>query len=323
MNVKRYPFAALLGLEALVLLLLCWAGYARQAWFSSALAFPFEQLGAGLRILSLRGGVGNALALLVYAVLCLLPVAALFLLSRKRSLCGEDGMLVLLSVLLFVVMYYMVNPGLIPVPQGWIDGGSCKGLFGGAVYALFFGYAVLRLLGRFVKADRSKLQAYLLLLLKFLAVVFVYLAFCACFQDFLTALAALREGNRGNEGALPLSYGFLFLRWLAAALPYVLDVAVILAALDLLEHMRTDRYSEAVAAAAQRLSRLCVVSLAITVVVTVALNLLQLLFLGSLYTLRVTVYLPLLSLAFVLGVLLLVQFIGENRQLKEDNDLFI
>ena len=57
--------------------------------------------------------------------------------------------------------------------------------------------------------------------------------------------------------------------------------------------------------------------------VTVALNLLQLLFLGKLYTLHVTVYLPVLSIAFVLGVLLLVQFIGENRQLKEDNDLFI
>ena len=77
------------------------------------------------------------------------------------------------------------------------------------------------------------------------------------------------------------------------------------------------------AAAAQKLSRLCVVSLAATVLVTVALNLLQLLFLGELYTLHVTVYLPVLFIAFVLGVLLLVQFIGENRQLKEDNDLFI
>lgn len=323
MNTKRYPFAGLLALEAFVLLILCWAGHANQGWFSGALAFPFEQLGAGLRALSLAGGMGNALSLLLYAVICFLPVAALLIIRRKRTLCREDGLLVLLTVLLFVVMYYMVNPGLIPAPQGLMDGASYKGLFGGAVYALLFGYGVLRLLGRFVEADRNKLQDYLFFLLKILAVVLIYLAFGACFQDFLTAMADLREGNRGNEGALVVSYGFLFLRWLAAALPYVLDVVVILAALDLLDNMRADRYSEAVAAATKKLSRLCVVSLAATVLVTVALNLLQLLFLGKLYTLHVTVYLPVLSIAFVLGVLLLVQFIGENRQLKEDNDLFI
>ena len=323
MNVKRYPLVGLLALEAFVLLVLCWAGNANQGWFSGALAFPFEQLGAGLRALSLAGAMGNVLSILLYAALCLLPAAGLLVIRRKRPLYREDGLLALLTVLLFVVMYYMVNPSLVPVPHGLIDGMSYKSLFGGAVYALLFGYGVLRLLGRFVEADRSKLQGYLFPLLEILAVLFIYLAFGACFQDLLTSLDALREGNRGNEGALMVSYGFLFLRWLAAALPYVLDVAVILAALDLLEAMQVDPYSQVVVTTVGKLSRLCVGNLAVTVLVTVALNLLQFLFLGELYTLHVTVYLPVLSVAFVLGVLLLAQFIGESRQLKEDNDLFI
>ena len=44
---------------------------------------------------------------------------------------------------------------------------------------------------------------------------------------------------------------------------------------------------------------------------------------GSLYTVHITVLLPVLSIVFVLAVLLLTQLMGENRQLKEDNDLFI
>ena len=64
-------------------------------------------------------------------------------------------------------------------------------------------------------------------------------------------------------------------------------------------------------------------SLGLTILVTVVLNLLQLVCMGSLYTVHITVLLPVLSIVFVLAVLLLTQLMGENRQLKEDNDLFI
>lgn len=324
MNTKRYPFAGLLALEALVLLVGVWLGRGdHQGGAFEVMAFPFAQIGRGLRALSLTGGAGNVLAVLLYAALCLLPVAALLVLRKRRGFCREDSLLALLSILLFAVLYYMVNPGLVPAPRGLMDGDAYKSLFGGGVYALLLSYGVLRLLRRFAESDRGRLQQYLIRLLEVLAVVFIYLAFGACFSEFLTALADLQAGNRGNEGALMASYGFLFLRWLAAALPYVLDALVTLAALDLVEAMEVDRYAPAVTAAAEKLSRLCVGSLAATVLVTVGLNLLQLLFLGALYTLHVTVYLPVFSIAFVLGVLLLVQFIGENRQLKEDNDLFI
>ena len=93
--------------------------------------------------------------------------------------------------------------------------------------------------------------------------------------------------------------------------------------LNLLAERRQDPYSQEAGEAAQTLSRLCVVSLRLTILVTVALNLLQLVCMGSLYTVHITVLLPVLSIVFVLAVLLLTQLMGENRQLKEDNDLFI
>ena len=63
--------------------------------------------------------------------------------------------------------------------------------------------------------------------------------------------------------------------------------------------------------------------MAVSLLVTAAMNLLQLLFLGQLQSVRIQVVIPVLSVAFLLAVLLVVQFIRENRQLKEDNDLFI
>ena len=49
MNKNRGPFTAFLVLEGIFFLALFLAGDAAPQWFSSALAFPFEQIGAGLR----------------------------------------------------------------------------------------------------------------------------------------------------------------------------------------------------------------------------------------------------------------------------------
>ena len=87
--------------------------------------------------------------------------------------------------------------------------------------------------------------------------------------------------------------------------------------------MKTDRYSEETLARAHWVSRLCAGSLATSLVTTVVLNLGQLLFLGELTRVSIQVVFPITAVAFLLGVLLVVKFLEENRVLKEDNDLFI
>ena len=79
--------------------------------FTSALAFPFEQIAALLRALSISGSFLNALALLLYAGICLIPVWFMLWLKTRKKLYAEDWLLVLLSGLLFAVIYLMVNTG--------------------------------------------------------------------------------------------------------------------------------------------------------------------------------------------------------------------
>jgi hypothetical protein len=139
----------------------------------------------------------------------------------------------------------------------------------------------------------------------------------------LASIAALRAGNSGNENLLGASYVFLVLQYLVNALPYMLDIVVVFAALRLLDEMRNERYSAAAVAAAGRMSRLCAVALTITILSNIAFNLLQLLFASSLMVMNHSVQIPVLSILFVLAALLLTRFVMESKQLKDENDAFI
>ena len=334
---NQRSFLIFLAMEALLLVALVLLGASDAVWASGLLGLPFVQIGYGLRLLSLLGGAGNVLAVVIYVVLSASPLVYLVWLWKKRELFGEDCLLVVLSILTFFTLYYMVNPGLIPGMADflWSNGGALyKSLFSGTIYGLIFCYAVLRVVRLLKEAQKEALQKYLALLLRVLAVVFVFLAFGGCVQNLMGEMENLRAGNTMIvEGWNPLlgltysglgvSYGFLVLRCLANMLPYLLDVAVTLAALELLTAMEKDRYSDESIQASEKLSHRCVVSLSVTVVVTALLNLLQLMFLGELHTVHINVYVPVLSVAFLLAVLLLNRLMGENKSLKEDNDLFI
>lgn len=321
---SRKLWPVLLVAEAAVCLLLCSLRASLSTVFSSAMAFPFEQLGTGMRALSLSGWPGNAAAFLTYAAVSLSPVAALFLLRKKRGVFPEDGLLVLLSAALFAVLYLMTNPGMI----GTLFGGAAglpvgKAVLGGTVYSVLCGYLVLRVLRLFFAGSTGKLQTYMKVLLCLMNVLFVYLAFGDRFNALLEAVAKLRAGNTGNEHLLGASYAFLALQYAVDALPHLLNVFVVFSALRLLDELSADRYSPQSVEAAGKLSRLCGAALAATVLSNIAFNILQLLFARALMVLNNTLQIPVFSIAFVLSVLLLARFIAENKRLKDDNDMFV
>ncbi|MDR1619861.1 MAG: hypothetical protein LBS18_04270 [Clostridiales bacterium] len=321
---KRNVLVGILVIEAL----LCVVLRILQASFSDAffavMAFPFEQIGSGLRLLSLSGDTGNIAAIVFYFLISLLPAAALLVVRKKRGLRVEDGLLGLLSAVLFAVLYLMINPGVIGTLTGGTMGQSTgKAIAGGMVYAVLCGYFVLRVLRLFFVGGTDKLVRYMSVMLSLLNVLFVYLAFGARFDEMLNSSAALQAGNAGNEHLLGASHVFLVVQFLVDALPFVLNVFVVFAALRLLCEMRADRYSAETVSATERMSRLCAVALAATVLSNIGFNLLQFLFVKSLMVVNGSVQIPVFSITFVLAALLLTRFVAENKQLKEDNDLFV
>jgi len=263
-------------------------------------------------------------AIILYVAVSLLPIAALLVIRKKRNLSAEDGLLGLLSVVLFAVLYLMINPGYITMWAGGIVAPSIgKAIMGSMVYSVLLGYFILRVLRLFSDGGTEKLIRYMSVMLRLLNVLFVFIVFGACFSELLTSIAVLRAGNAGNEHLLGTSYVFLVLQFVVDALPYVFNVFVVFAALRLVDEMRSDRYSAETVAAAGRLSRFCAVALATTVLVNVGFNLLQLIFASSLFVMNSSVEFPVFSIIFLLAALLLTRLISESKQLKDDNDLFV
>lgn len=321
---KHKRFCIFLGCEALLCLLLYLVRESMPGIFTAIIAFPFEQIGFVLRKLSLSGGIGNVLSIVVYVAVSLVPIFALLFIKKMRKLNLEDSLLGVLSAMLFVVIYFMINPGMLDMNMGSAIGQDLgKALLGGMTYSVLFGYIILRILRFFFDADTNKLQKYLKVLLYVLNIFFIYLVFGAQFANLMNSFDALRAGNTGTEQALGMSYLFLVLQYIVNALPNLLNVLVVFAGLNLLGELVSDRYSETTVATATTLSHLCGIVLRITVISNITFNLLQLVYVKELRVVNGTVQIPLLTIAFVLAALLLAQYIRDNKQLKDDNDMFI
>lgn len=325
---KKKGFEYVLVIEAIACMAFCLLQMNFSNIFSTITAFPFEQIGWGLRNLSLSGPVGNVLAIMLYVLICLIPSAIWYLLRKQQKAYKVDYVLIGTTLLMLIVIYYMINPGLF---QANVLGTS-KWMLGCTLYSLVFGYLVLRILQTYTAADAEELQKGLKVLLFFLNVVFVYVI---CGQSLGTLIGSIQKVQSSNSisgietemsgvlSELTLTYLFLVLHYLVNILPYLLDIAVTFLAIRMLDALSEDRYSMASVKAVERLAGFCVKALSLTVVADVVFNILQLVFHSRLYQLDIAIVIPVFSVVFVLAALLFSRYIQEDQKLKQDNDLFI
>ena len=289
--------------------------------FTAAIAFPFEQLSHMLRILSLTGSAGNAAAIAIYAVICLLPTLFALFVHRRRGLRPRDALLLLLSAVLFAALYVMINPGISGAPAQMRS--MVIAISGGVIYSVFISYIILCLLSRFLSADSGGLRKYMSYGLYVIGALFIWLAFGSGISSLCASIKSVTEGNTGFEGALFWTYATLTLEYIAGALPYVLDVFIIVRCLALTREAGRDRYSNEAVAAADNLSKACVRCLSADICTALFVNILEFAFMRLLVSVSISIQIPVLSIVFALAVLLLAQYVKENKALKDDNDMFI
>lgn len=325
--IKEKKLLTILAIEAAACVLFCILQYSASGLFSSLIAFPFEQLGTGLRWLSLSGAGGNVIAILLYMLLCLIPAGIWLFLRKKQKTQKIDILLFILSALLFFVLFYMINPGLINA------GISATGKLslGSTFYSVLFGYLLIRGLLQYTEADAGRLRKGLGNLLGAVDVILVYEIFGGELGSFLQNVAGVRSGNTGvtvSGGYISLfelntTYVFLFLHFLIKILPCVLNILAIFGARKLLDMSGQEMYQEDSIVFTEKLVCFCTRSLIITILADVVFNLLQLFFQNQLYQMDYVVNIPVFSLAFVLAIQLFARYIREMQRLKQDNDLFI
>ena len=324
---KHKYFISGLILEASFCVLMAVLSAFNSASFSGALAFPFEQIAFFLRILSLKGGVLNGAALLLYALISLLPV--LYLLShRKKGLHREDWLLPVLSALIFLTLYLMINPHLFAKflqPQVFSAGESlpvAKAILGGTIYSGFAAYFGCTILKKLSSANIVQLQKYINFAFVSLAAVLVVDLFGISLQNLFVAIRQMNTMSV-DSSILFLSKVFAIAGYIVKGLPLIFNISIIYFLLRFLSGCFTQAYSETIAHKAKPLHTVCKYALLVTVLSYFGFNLGQLAFSKYLLHTNYTLDLPLLSIIFVLAALIFTRIIEENHKLKQDNDSFI
>lgn len=320
---------AILLAEAAACVVFAVLGRVFAAAFTALFAFPFEQVAAGLRALSLAGSAGNICALILYGALCLLPAGYGLWRAIKRRAQPEDLLLALLSILLFLILYWLINPAHIAARFGaeaaMLDAG--RSFLGITLYSVIAGYIVLRALRAFSKGEAG--MKYMRILLAAAAMALVFGMFALNLTALFSAFDAFIQGNTvtdvwGTAGpAFGMSHIFLVLQYLVGVLPHAFGIAVIFSGLDLLGALEENPYGGGIIACARKMGRLCRRAVAAIMLSQVAMNVAQLALGPLLHSSSYTLTIPLLSVGFVLGAVLLAGYFEQAKRIKDDSDMII
>ena len=284
---------------------------------AGAAAFPFAQLGALLRLLSLHSTGGNMLAIALYMLVSALPLLLLLIRFLRGRCKGEDVLLLLLSAGLFASLYLFINPGLL----GTLNHPAGKAVLGGALYSILIAWAVLKTVRKVQSGKTVALYRLLQMLLTCLCIVFTAAATGGSLASALSELQALHSGNTDHSGLL-VSYLVLALRAIVNALPCLLDIYVLFALRQLVNALMEKDDAQALLHA-RSVSRRCAVTLTAVVLSCALFNVLQLLLSAAARQIHVSLLLPLGSMALLLGALLLSRLIGDMKRIREENESFI
>ncbi len=308
---KKKKLYLFLAIEVVIISLIIMATRNSYENTASLLSFPFGLLGEALRKLSLRGGAFNILSIVIYSVICISPVAGLFLYSREVKAFPEKLALGFLSPVLFFCLYGIINPtnfefrllegkpSSVPIMSLTIDS-----------FVLL--YLILRLVRVLRSSDKESLYRYLRIFMAVLAFVAVAAITITVIKDFIFKLP--EAGSRLDMATLVLKTVF--------------DVAVIL--LTLMVALQVIRLTDVLsgdgaelAPVSKKICTLCCVSLIFSTLSSVVMNGFNALFISRLSFTEATLSIPVYEIIFSLITLLLTRLLIENKDLREDNELII
>ncbi|MCR5824089.1 MAG: hypothetical protein K6G60_06645 [Lachnospiraceae bacterium] len=302
--------------EALIFIAITFFSRNRPTPSASFLSFPFEQFSYLLELLSKTGIWGNGVAVALWVGVSLIPALFALHYANTKECLPERITLFVLPVVILHALYKMIHPySLVPeeakVSEGYIS--SEKGILGISIWSVLLLYVILRLLRLFKNGDRPSLVKYMHVLLHITLFFFVG-AGAVNLTSGVTNLFT-------SADAMPdkLMSGLLLA---ASFVPIVFDIFIIFRFLKLLEIAQTEE-QENIKETSEAVTTFCCTALAVTGAVTAFTNVLQTLVSRWLTGTNATLNVPFDSIIFVVLVLLFAKVLTENKQLRDDNGLFI
>ena len=297
---------------------------------TSMFTFPLEPLGKALRDMSLTGIADNVAALIFFVLFGLSPIFLWLFLKKKNLTVKADYLLFLLSAVFFYSLYYSINPGLFKTQLAGAEGIYISGFF----YSSIVTYGVIRIWAMAMNGSRQTIHKLLKVFLAMVAVIFGVFALMEFTISMSAALDKVRStyesyeifaGMAGMEvpANLAAMEAVTFLDSMMRAVPYILDIIIIVQAFSLIRELQKDWYSKASVAAAKKLADVSGRTLVIITVLGFFYNGLQILLRNQILRANLEINIPFLSILFLLAVLLVSKYIKASQELKNENDLFV
>ena len=298
MTEKR--FWRLIALAAALGLGVCAALAARPGLIELAFKLPCGYFVDLLWDISKTGAVWRILAIILYVLVCLVPAGALFLISRRRRPYREDWLLALLSVVLLLLVGRALD-------RNWTIYPAFAQM---GLLAVLVTWLALRLLRYFSVSDDRRLVRLVRIVVVLIGMLFAALAGVSAFAILASlferfTIPALAEGAGSVASSGITVYGCLLGLRLVDSLGEggeLTDDTVDLA-------RGFYRYSVRAASA--------------ILLISLAANLVKLVFVRVSSSTDVSVNFPVFQLLFCLAALIVSRFIAAHKRLRDDNDLFV
>lgn len=250
--------------------------------------------------ISKTGAVWRILAIILYVLVCLVPAGALFLISRRRRPYREDWLLALLSVVLLLLVGRALDR----------DRAVYSTFAQMGLLAVLVTWLALRLLRYFSVSDDRRLVRLVRIVVVLIGMLFAALAGVSAFAILASlferfTIPALAEGAGSVASSCITVYGCLLGLRLVDSLGEggeLTDDTVDLA-------RGFYRYSVRAASA--------------ILLISLAANLVKLVFVRVSSSTDVSVNFPVFQLLFCLAALIVSRFIAAHKELRDDNDLFV
>lgn len=250
--------------------------------------------------ISKTDAVWRILAIILYVLVCLVPAGALFLISRRRRPWREDWLLALLSVVLLLLVGRALD-------RNWTIYSAFAQM---GLLAVLVTWLALRLLRYFSVSDDRRLVRLVRIVVVLVGVLFAALAGVSAFAILASlferfTIPALAEGAGSVASSGITVYGCLLGLRLVDSLGEggeLTDDTVDLA-------RGFYRYSVRAASA--------------ILLISLAANLVKLVFVRVSSSTDVSVNFPVFQLLFCLAALIVSRFIAAHKKLRDDNDLFV
>ena len=291
------------------------------------LYIPFDLIGKGLRCLSLQSSIGNIIALIIYALLCLTPIFWLVFRKLRKQLNYSDILLPIISIYSFYMLFLFVNPNLMyrHVPELFMDE-SALSIVRLSLAIIFFtlviGYLIIRMLTTLSQEKEENRMIFLCrrlqVLLYIISILYTFLlGYFSTFELF--SQIDQRSFTKGTQ----MNQVYVLLSFVLKTVPVLFTIVTLVSGIVLLTTISTKHKQEEEVEAAKRMGMFSRRTAFLTVGCNIALNLFQLVFSSQLNDTSIVLNVSLAPLIISISAMILSGFFKETKELYEENEMII